>query len=211
MSGSIIKTPHNRTLSHVHTHAIKFQVAFLINATAAELGLDASRFASSSGCDVVNTTRAGFASNDEMIRHLSTSHPKLFSLTDPDSRLICRAIGNTARVGDYNYDRKSQFDCAADSVREGDPFTSIVFFGSRQGETAPPSGECGSRGAANANSTADVYPIHMHWFIYYAPTADNPTPLFRNQYRPFVGAPKDWTMDTWEGDPSNRCNIMHES
>ena len=53
-----------------------------------------------------------------MIRHLSTSHPKLFSLTDPDSRLICRAIGNTARVGDYNYDRKSQFDCAADSVRE---------------------------------------------------------------------------------------------
>ena len=66
-------------------------------------------------------------------------------------------------------------------------------------------------GAANAHNNINAYPIHMHWFIYIAPTWDNPTPRFVNQYEPLLGVPADWTAQTWENDNTTRCNIMNET
>ena len=204
-SGTVVPDPH-QTLSHIHTHARKFHAAYLIQATAAELGVDGHQFSSPNGCDVVRTNvSTHYKSNLAFIEDLKTKHPNFFSVDAPDTRLICQAIGSTVQIGPYHYDRKSRFDCGARTFRKGDPFTSIAFFGNRHGETAAPAGICAT--AANAGRPQGVFPIHMQWFINFEGTTDTPIPNYHNQFLPLKGIPDDWVADDFLRNQTHRCDI----
>ena len=91
----------NLHLAKHHSHIGHFHYSLLIAATAAELGLDAARFHSVSGCDAVPTSQAGFTSNKAMLAHLTARFPSFLSFeADEPSRLLCRADGSVERVDD---------------------------------------------------------------------------------------------------------------
>merc|ERR1712072_471554 len=84
-NGHIIGDPH---IMHVNTHATKFRSGLLIKASATELGLNETRFYSLGGCQAVRTSKAGFASNAELIAYLRGRCPQCF---DTHQKLMCNA------------------------------------------------------------------------------------------------------------------------
>lgn len=142
----------------------------------AQLGLDDARFYSSSGCDGVPTAHAGFASNAALLAHLVSICPHCFDFgtssartvvpmngTAPTSapRLLCRAIGTSAQVGGYAYDRKAAIKCGSElRVRPGMAFTVITLLGPRPEEFSP------------VLDTPDDFEIHSYWNLLYIPEGD---------------------------------------
>lgn len=137
----------------------------LWQATAAEVGLDAPPFTSETGCDVQTTRSADFDSSEEMISHFVASQPHFFDASAPGSRLLCRFDASHARVGPYDYDRRSNATCAPGaSFREGDNYTFVGFFGRHPENNPAPMvmanpdmfGMSGERACAHARTTEDT-------------------------------------------------------
>jgi hypothetical protein len=112
---------------------------FMIEGTLDQLGLDSPQFESATGCDPVDTVRAGFTSNVALLAHLEAKCPECFSPTAADSKLICAANASVAVVDGYSYDRRSHHRWRHDTqffhVREGQNYTTVAFFGSRPEDT----------------------------------------------------------------------------
>ena len=168
-SGQIVPSNH---YTHVHTHAQQYQASYLVAASIAEMGLDQARFASRDACTVAETAaQSGFANNREMMAWLESELPEYFSLDAPNTKLLCRANAGTARVGQYDYDRRNSLECSGRPFVRGEVYTSVGFFGGHAGHTTPPMPM-----APTVN-----YPMHMNWQISFTlPARANlsDTPLF---------------------------------
>lgn len=168
--------------THVHTHAQRYHASFLIAGSIADIGLDDPRFASSTACDPTETTSAGFANNQEMMSYLLSTYPRFFSTNAPDSQLLLRANASTARVGDYNYDRRNTIEGGPTrSFLEGDHFTSIGFFGPHPGETPPP--------MPMGSTNTDIFPMHLNWHIAFVPAAAQNTTI--HVHVPYIPTPTE--------------------
>ena len=66
-TGHFINDP---VISYFHTHVPKFRSAFLIAASARELGIDEYALGSDSGCSPVAPARGGFASNAALLHNV---------------------------------------------------------------------------------------------------------------------------------------------
>ena len=153
-----------------HTHVHFFHVAYLIAATPEELGLTDPRFLSKSICESKTTAGAGFTGNAEMLNHVIATCPRCFSLTAPDSRLLCRANASFATVpgfarglnGTLSYDRGEVLTCTNGTMpfRQGEIFTSLSFFGPRDlaAEWFP---------NPSMGRPEGMYPEHTNWRMYY--------------------------------------------
>ena len=123
----------DKRISRSRTHSEHALYGFLIAASAADLGVDAPPFYSPTGCDVVETATAGFASAEEMLHALTQRCPECFSRQPSSTRLLCAMNASNAYVGEYAYDRQSYFECTSErfTVRAGEVYTHLAFFGPR--------------------------------------------------------------------------------
>ena len=143
-TGDIIASEAN-TFSLYHAHMDKMHYAFMFAGTPAELGLDGTSYLSSTGCDPVTTTSAGFTSAEDMIEHLKEACPSCFAMTLPphnnsEASLLCQVNSSAVPMGDYWYDRGGAMECAADRFRitEGTPITVLSFFGDKPDQPHAP-------------------------------------------------------------------------
>ena len=179
-SGTLLADP---SIIRHHSHVHNFHSSFLVKASAAELGLDDPRFYAASACDARETRDAGFRSNEKMLNYLVGRCPSCFSLTAPNTKLMCRANSSIAEVGGKGYDRMAKVDCSASLIpfRRGDVFTSISFLGPHHGvEFYPMPSMYGSSRIVD-DETHEVielrpraegyFPMHTNWWLYYLPSA----------------------------------------
>jgi hypothetical protein len=128
-------------LTKHHSHVGHFHRNILIAGSVRDLGLHSKQFYSRTGCDAVTTRHAGFASNKAMLDALIERCPSCFSTSAPSSRVLCTANASAVAVHDrsltntdepYRYNRRATVRCIGDgefTVREGETYTSISFFG----------------------------------------------------------------------------------
>jgi len=173
--------------AHAHSHNNKFWASYLIAASPAELGLDRPPFFSTTGCDAVPTAQAGFATQFDMLTWLMSRSPSSFSLTAPDSRLICRATATNAPVGRFFYDRQSIVDCNAKllNVRRGETYTVLSFFGPRPEAFNP----------VAMDASSSFFPEHTSWT--FMMSLGSPAPAYEVQT-------SDWLLNNGTVDTS-RC------
>jgi len=170
-SGRLLTDP---SLSRFHGHQGSHLYSFLIASSVANLGMNQTKFLSSTGCEPVATSSAGFATSDDMISYLASQCPQCFALMEgtsaessvtSDARLLCRANASEARVGLYYYDRASFLNCAGEAidVKEGDPVTSITFYGPKPATPYVPDTVYGG-------TPSNEYAQHAFWFLKVLPT-----------------------------------------
>lgn len=153
----------DRALTKYHTHQTMHQVSYLIAASPEEIGL--SSFRSATKCDSIQTNSTGFANNLALIEHLTAYCPGCFSLTAPDSKLMCRVNASMVEYNRSMFDRNSKQDCANAHLRleQGAHFTSLAFWA--------PHAVTSTGGMAAPSGVANTYPEHALWFLHYV--ADN--------------------------------------
>jgi len=162
----------DKRISRSHTHSEHALYGFLIAASAADLGVDAPPFYSPTGCDLVDTAAAGFASADEMLDALIRRCPECFSwqpsstLQPSGTRLLCAMNASYAYVGEYAYDRQSYFECAGErlNVHAGEVYTHLAFFGPRP-EKFNPIGPMPTVSSPMADEKKAA--IHHQWLLWF--------------------------------------------
>jgi hypothetical protein len=154
ISGTLYTSP---TLTRYHTHQSMHQITWLIEASPEEIGL--GNYSSASKCDSILTNSTGFDSNKALMAHLTSYCPRCFSLTAPDSKLICRARSSVAEYNHSNYDRNSKLDCRAPHIRleANVTYTNLAFWAPH---TLSSTGGMVSEGGSK-------YPEHSIWMLKY--------------------------------------------
>lgn len=168
-----------------------------------EIGLD-TQFASSTACDVVETASTGFASNEMLIDHLLRRYPRFFSIEASNTQLLCRANTSSARVGEYDYDRKNTLECSNNLGFEGGgAFTSIAFLGSDPEKTPPPAP---TLAADVPTAPEDVFPMHVNWMLGFVPRSQEDGLYVQECVTLFSAGEEEgqsWLDHNWDND--ERC------
>jgi hypothetical protein len=147
-------------ITKLQAHDSIFQSAFIISATAEELGLNEARFFSPTGCDVVRTAHAGYASNAELLSYMRGCCPSCFETP----RLMLNASSKVEVLDGVAYQREPIVRAAAAEmpVKRRQPYTQVALLGRSDVTKNVPSFDV----------TGPEYDIHVHWKTFF--TADHP-------------------------------------
>ena len=148
-------------LTHMNSHDSRMQYTLLLQASAAELGLNQSRFFSVDGCTVPPTSQAGFANNVELVAYMQAQCPSCFEAP----RLLCNTTTWLGLVNGTGYQRMPHMYCSAALMpfRRGQPYVSLAMLG-------PPREswyQSGGRPIPVYDATPSTYPMHIHWKLFY--------------------------------------------